>query len=331
MLYPCRHAHLQAVFFLCLQAIIEVIFPRYCTATLDVPLTNAGTNASVASIFREDGMHEITPDEYEACIDSSLLVTYRYTCATVVWVAFPSILIAGFVLNAWVDCTHSGIELESGASGSEEDVGELLVSIDPRFSKYVLRFNAADITTDQLPFLEKRDFLHIGVTLGDAIRIIAHFHDGLDGEASSPSPLRTSNKPSEASGAVDAPAGSAGGAAVRRATAAVSSTELALPRTPTRKAQDAVDKSGATSGGACKSPSMRASSSPLLQQQFDMRRAASQKVGPSARGVEQAAAVQRVLDTPEAEKQRARVQRKREQLEAIHKIPSYASPSEHSA
>ena len=197
------------VFFFMLQAIVEVVFPAYCVATLNVPWTTE----SVHAVFRGTAMHEFTPEEYEACVGNSLLVTYRYTCATVVWVAFPSILIAGFVLNAWVDCTHSSIEGDGGAGdASEEDVGELLVSIDPRFSKYLLRFNAADITIDQLPFLEKRDYLHIGVTLGDAIRMIGYFQNG--GVATVPlrEPLEASDAVAAASGAVVAAVGSAAGA-----------------------------------------------------------------------------------------------------------------------
>ena len=79
--------------------------------------------------------------------------------------------------EAETDEADEGTLIARGGEGSEEDVGELLLSLDPRYSKYLLRFNAADIHPGQLPHLEKRDLLHIGVTLGDAIRMLGQFRD----------------------------------------------------------------------------------------------------------------------------------------------------------
>ena len=168
-------------FFLCLQSIVAVVFPAYCHDGLNMDWDEAHPD-KVYPVFRNGSMHTITPDEYEECIEKSLLLTYFHLVPRVVMAAFPSILVAGFVLNAWVDCTHELVENEgeegkAGGEGSEEDVGELLLSLDPRYSKYLLRFNAADIHPGQLPHLEKRDLLHIGVTLGDAIRMLGQFRD----------------------------------------------------------------------------------------------------------------------------------------------------------
>ena len=52
---------------------------------------------------------------------------------------------------------------------------DLLLRINPRFNKYVLRFYAADIGIDQLPRLTKEDYLYIGVSLGDALILLDYF------------------------------------------------------------------------------------------------------------------------------------------------------------
>ena len=98
---------------------------------------------------------------------------------------------------------------------------------------------------------------------------------------------------------------------------------------PIRKPPSLADTSEAYSDPARTPPSVREShmsASPLLRQQFELRRAASEKAMPSAREMEQAAADQRVRDAAEADKQCLRDERKRERLEAIRR-PSYVAPS----
>ena len=66
-------------FFVSFQAILEVVFPAYCSPHLDQPVED------VAPLFRgievtpdTNGMHEIHPDEWEACIHESLTVRSRW-------------------------------------------------------------------------------------------------------------------------------------------------------------------------------------------------------------------------------------------------------------
>ena len=126
------------IFFICFQSVLDTVFPSYCTPNLDQPV------GSIPPLFRgiaaepdTNGMHEITPDEWEHCLHESITERNRWSFMTFVWVSFPLVIVLGFALNLYIDCTHSEDIDPTVLTKDEADVGQLLIGCHPKFAKYI--------------------------------------------------------------------------------------------------------------------------------------------------------------------------------------------------
>ena len=168
-------------FFMCFTDMLKVIYPNYCTKKVWQPIDdyavlfdeNGGTEDS-------HGMLEITAEMFEDCRFENFFHNYLVVFQTILMVAFPGVIFAGFIINIYIDCTHveaaySAQQTDIDGDGHADTLHEMLHEINPAFEKYEIEMNAADIAPSQLPQLEFAHLIAIGVTVGDALRIIEHF------------------------------------------------------------------------------------------------------------------------------------------------------------
>ena len=113
----------------------------------------------------------------------------------IIVVFFPVIIVSGFVINAYLDISHQ----RSFATGVDEQLLRALDAAAPSFGdKYAPAFVAADISVDQLPHLSFDHLTAVGVSVGDALRMIPVFAtltSSIEGAASRAVPADEATKP----------------------------------------------------------------------------------------------------------------------------------------
>ena len=176
-------------FFISLQNMFHVVFPTYCTNHLDQPINDTGALFSgPAGLEAVDGsipadqlslfnMVEVGPEDYERCLGYTLQQTYSSMFTLALMVGFPTILLVGFAFNLYIDCMH---EEDTDTDGKRGSISDALISAHPRFKQYIVEFNAADIVPSQLQHLTFEHYMRIGVSVGDAMRMMDAFADGVD-------------------------------------------------------------------------------------------------------------------------------------------------------
>ncbi len=190
-------------FYLCYARIIEVVFPLYCTPKL----TLEKQEIEGGLIYDEytNQMLEVDPAMWtgsknvSGCHDVNFTALMVEALQRIIVVFFPVIIVSGFVINAYLDISQQ----RSFAPGVAEP---LLIALDaaaPSFGDtYAPAFVAADISADQLPHLSFDHLVAVGVSVGDALRMMPAFAtltSSVEGTASRAVPADEATKPISAS------------------------------------------------------------------------------------------------------------------------------------